>query len=678
METLSKDVQYLKGVGPRRSSQLRRLGIETVFDLLWHVPRSYFNRGNLHEIGKLQDGENANIRGTVMGTEARRSRRGMSLFKALIRDDTGLITAVWFNQPHLDGKIKSGQDVFITGKVKASYGSFDIVVSEYEVLEGEDLDFKVLPLYPLTDGINQKYMRKLTLAVLEEYLHFYPEILTTEIREQYGLCPIYAAFRSIHFPEDGPSYLQARKRLAFEELYLFQISLRQDKKQSMQPASCIVHRGKGGLMAQVERDLPFILTMAQRQALQEIFADMEADRPMNRLLQGDVGSGKTVVAALAMAKAVSSGYQAAIMAPTEILAEQHLQALRRFFRNTEVAISSLTGSTTAAERRGIMEGMKSGGANILVGTHALIADGVEFRSLGLVIIDEQHRFGVRQRALLGAKGKTPDVLVMSATPIPRTLALTAYGDLSLSVIDELPPDRKPIKTVHIKANERMRAYRFIGQEAGRGTQAYVVCPLVEESEKQDLQAAVSLYEELRHEILPELTVGLVHGRMKAAEKDYIMGQFKAGAIKVLVSTTVIEVGVDVPNASIMVIEHAERFGLSQLHQLRGRVGRGSQQSYCLLIADPRTEEARARIRAMERSNDGFLLAQEDMRLRGPGDFWGVRQHGLHLLKVADLLKDQRIIEMAHHLADSHLRDDDQDIILYIDQKFKKTTEIAKN
>lgn len=678
MEELRKDIQYIKGVGPRRSSQLRRLGIETVFDLLWHVPRAYFNRGNLHDIGDLKDGINANIRGIVLGTEARRSRRGLSLFKALIQDDSGMITAVWFNQPHLPGKINTGQEIFISGRVKASYGSMDIQVSEYEILEGEDLDFKVLPLYPLTEGLNQKYMRRLALIALNDYLGVYPEIFSREIRQQYGLCSIESALRSIHFPEDGPAYLQARKRLAFEELYLFQVSLRQEKDKGHNAAACIIHRAKGQLVARVEEDLPFSLTLAQRNALQEIFGDMEAAKPMNRLLQGDVGSGKTVVAALAMAKAVSSGYQAAIMAPTEILAEQHYQALQRFFRNTEVSIASLTGGTTAAERRMIMENIKNGNLDMLVGTHALIGEEVEFKSLGLAIIDEQHRFGVRQRALLGAKGMTPDVLVMSATPIPRTLALTAYGDLSLSVIDELPPGRKPIKTIHIKVAERIRAYSFILQEEEKGTQAYVVCPLVEESEKQDLQAAVSLYEELKREILPALSVGLVHGRMKAAEKEYIMTQFKAGAIKVLVSTTVIEVGVDVPNASIMVIEHAERFGLSQLHQLRGRVGRGSQQSYCLLIADPRTDEAWARIRAMERTNDGFQLAQEDMRIRGPGDFWGVRQHGLHLLKVADLIKDNRIIEMAHHLADRQTPADWEKIGFYIDQKFKKSAAIAPN
>jgi len=678
METLEKDVQYLKGVGPRRSGQLKRLGIETVFDLLWHVPRAYFNRGNLHEIGKLKDGDNANIRGMVLGTEARRSRRGMSLFKALIQDESGMVTALWFNQPHLTGKISSGQEIFISGRVKASYGSMDIQVSEYEILEGEDLDFKVLPLYPLTEGVNQKYLRKLVISALDDYLPAYPEIFSNEIREQYGLSPIQTALRSIHFPEDGPGYLSARKRLAFEELYLFQISLRQERQRGQQPVYCSVHRTKGPVVARVEEDLPFKLTAAQRGVLQEIFRDMEAEYPMNRLLQGDVGSGKTVVAALAMAKAVASGYQAAIMAPTEILAEQHYHAMCRFFRGTEVSIASLTGGTGASERRTIMEGIKTGGLDILVGTHALIGDEVEFKSLGLVIIDEQHRFGVRQRALLGAKGKTPDVLVMSATPIPRTLALTAYGDLSLSVIGELPPGRKPIKTVHVKAAERMRAYHFIQQEAVKNIQAYVVCPLVEESEKQDLQAAVSLYEELRREILPELSVGLVHGRMKPAEKEYVMNQFKAGAIKVLVSTTVIEVGVDVPNASIMVIEHAERFGLSQLHQLRGRVGRGTQQSYCLLIADPRNDEAWARIQAMERSNDGFQLAQEDMRIRGPGDFWGVRQHGLHLLKVADLLKDSRIIDMAHHLAETKSPADWEVLGQYIDQKFKKSAAIAPN
>lgn len=678
MEELLKDVQYLKGVGPRRSGQLKRLGIETVFDLLWHVPRAYFNRGNLHEIAKLRDGDTANVRGVVVAVEARRSRRGMSLVKAIIQDNSGMITAVWFNQPHLAGKISDGQEIFISGRVKASYGSMNIQVSEYEIMDSEDEDFKVMPLYHLTEGLNQKYMRKLVLAVIDGYLQFYPEILESDIRQRYGLCSIHFALRAIHFPDDGPSYLQARKRLAFEELYLFQVSLRQRQSGGDKPSICTVHREKSPLVARVEADLPFELTPAQRRVLGDIFTDMEAAYPMNRLLQGDVGSGKTVVAALSMAKSVSSGFQAAIMAPTEILAEQHYQALQRFFRTTEVAIACLTGGTPAAQRRVIMEATRSGELDILVGTHALIGDEVLFQSLGLVIIDEQHRFGVRQRALLGTKGTAPDVLVMSATPIPRTLALTAYGDLSLSVIDELPPGRKSIKTIHIKMSERIRAYRFILQESARHTQAYVVCPLVEESEKQDLLAAVTLYEELKREILPELNIGLIHGRMKPAEKDYIMRQFKAGQIQVLVSTTVIEVGVDVPNASIMVIEHAERFGLSQLHQLRGRVGRGNQQSYCLLIADPRTDEGWARIRAMERSNDGFELAQEDMRIRGPGDFWGVRQHGLHLLKVADLLKDNRIIEMVNHLVGQQSHADWEKYQTYIEQKFKKSDSIAPN
>ena len=487
------------------------------------------------------------------------------------------------------------------------------------------------------------------------------------------------AIRNIHFPEDGPSYLAARKRLALEELTLFQISLLAGKPSAVPPDGFISHLEKNGLVENVRSRLPFQLTFAQQRVISEIFRDMESARPMNRLLQGDVGSGKTVVAALAMAKAVASGYQAVIMAPTEILAEQHLQSLQRIFAQTGVVIASLTGGMPPREKESVIEATRTGEIDILAGTHALIQEEVVFSKLGLAVIDEQHRFGVRQRAILNNKGLAPDMLVMSATPIPRTLALTAYGELSLSTIDELPPGRLPVKTVHIPVADRMRAYRFIRQEAAKNVQAYVVCPLVEESEKQDLQAAVSLYEELKNEVLPDLKLGLLHGRMKNAQKEIVINSFKKGDIQVMVTTTVIEVGVDVPDASIMVIEHAERFGLSQLHQLRGRVGRGRHQSYCLMIADPRTEEAAARLQAMQKSNDGFKLAQEDLRIRGPGDFWGVKQHGLHQLKVADLVKDYKLVETSRELAQNLMGPEE---LLpwqsYAEHKFKKCEDIIQN
>ncbi len=678
MDKLFADIQYVKGVGPKRSLLLRRLGIDNILDLLWYVPRAYFNRSKSQQIASVKEGDNVNIRGMVRATHSRRARRGMAVFKAVIEDDSGFITAVWFNQPFISGLVKNDQEIYISGKVKGSLGNLEVHVSEYEILDTEDIIFTVLPVYSLTEGLNQKTMRRLALHVLEEYLPCYPEIMEPSITEQYGLCDIKFALRNIHFPEDGPAYLAARKRLAFEELILFQIGLQVNKAINLPQRGYISHLEKNNLVDSINRKLPFKLTSAQQRVIGEIFRDMESTRPMNRLLQGDVGSGKTVVAALAMAKAVSSGYQAAIMAPTEILAQQHFQNLQRIFAETDVVIASLTGGMPLRDKESIIEAARSGEIDIIVGTHALIQEQVVFNKLGLAVIDEQHRFGVRQRAILNNKGLTPDMLVMSATPIPRTLALTIHGELSLSTIDELPPGRYPVKTVYIPAADRIRAYRFIGQEAAKTVQAYIVCPLVEESEKQDLQAAVSLYEELKQKILPNLKLGLLHGRMKSREKEQVIQSFKNGNIQVLVTTTVIEVGVDVPNATIMVIEHAERFGLSQLHQLRGRVGRGRQQSYCLMIADPRTEEAAARLQAMQKSNDGFKLAQDDLRIRGPGDFWGVKQHGLHQLKVADLIKDQKIVETSRELV---LNMQPEQLVCwkaYAEHKFKKNPDIVQN
>lgn len=676
MDRLFNKVQFLKGVGPKRSINLGRLGVETVFDLLWNIPRAYYNRENCKKIAELQVGDNASIRGIVKGCRMSRSRNGMYIFKAMLEDSTGSISAVWFNQPYLSGMIKTGQELFLSGRLKDSYRTAEINVTEYEILEDEDQDAKVVPVYALSEGLSQKVMRAMMLQVLQDYLSDYPEVIAKNIREEYALCDIAFAFANIHFPEGREAYLEARKRLALEELFLFQMSLRNEEK--VIAGDYVIHQEKTDLPERLKNNLPFDLTRAQRRVLKEIYRDMESPYSMNRLLQGDVGSGKTVVAAMAMARAVASGFQASIMAPTEILVEQHYLAIQSFFSGSEVIIARLTGGTPAAERRTIMEALATGEIDIIVGTHALIQDELLFKNLGLAVIDEQHRFGVKQRSLLAAKGKAPDVLVMTATPIPRTLALTVYGELELSVIDELPPGRKATKTRFIRPSAKNKVYSFIRSELEKGSQVYVVCPLVEESEKQDLQAAVSLYDELKSGIFPDFSVGLVHGRMKSRDKELVMEEFKKGQIQVLVSTTVIEVGVDVPNASIMIIEHADRFGLSQLHQLRGRVGRGARQSYCIMVAEPKTEEAFKRLKAMENSNDGFELAQMDLLIRGPGDFWGVRQHGLKQLKVANLAKDQKLIELSRELAKKLEVEDLEFCELYIEKKFKKTEDIAPN
>lgn len=677
MERLLTSVQFLKGVGPKRSRQLSRLGIENIFDLLWYVPRNYYNQGNLTRIAGLKADDKVNLRAVVQAVKSNRTRSGMNLFKAMLKDESGFIPAVWFNQPYIKNIIKPGQELFVSGRVKTSYGKMEINVTEYEIMDNSS-EFKILPVYPLTDGLNQNLLRKIMVHILQEYLYDYPEILNRDIREKYGFYDICSAFRNIHFPSGREAYLQARRRLALEELFLFQISLYQEKKTITIPQKYKIQQEKNDLVKQIMNNLPFQLTFAQNKVLKEIFKDMESPINMNRLLQGDVGSGKTVVAGLAMAKSVSSGFQAAIMAPTEILAEQHYYSLNKLFAGTQVVIARLTGGISNAERKMVLEATAYGEINILVGTHALIQEDVSFADLGLAVIDEQHRFGVKQRAILSEKGDMPDVLVMTATPIPRTLALTVYGQLDLSIINELPPGRKPVITRYIKQSSRQRAYNFIRKEIKENIQAYVVCPLVEDSEKQDLQAAVSLHEELRNKVFPDLNVGLIHGRMKPAEKDYIMDMFKKGIIQILVSTTVIEVGVDVPNASIMVIEHAERFGLSQLHQLRGRVGRGNRQSYCLLIGNPHTDEALKRLQVMELTSDGFKLAEEDLLIRGPGDFWGVKQHGLHQLKVANLARDQKIIELSRELVNRISSEQLDQLKNYIKIKFKKSDNVAKN
>lgn len=649
MEKLQNSIQFIKGVGPVRYQQLNRLEIETVFDMMWHMPRSYVDREVVTSIDALKAGDHTSIKAKIMGVSMARTRRGMSLFKALLQDDSGLITAVWFNQPFLKKTLKKGLNIYISGKVAYMGSQLEITVAEYDLLDEEENAKRIVPIYPLTEGLTQKSIRRIILAVLKDYSSLYPEILTEEIRGELELCDIEFAFLHIHNPNDWQNYSLARQRLAFEELLIFQLGL-QHKSAQLKKMVGLSLKEKDDLLLKVRKNLPYTLTRAQERVVNEIFIDMESTQSMNRLLQGDVGAGKTVVAALAAAKCVSSGFQVAIMAPTEILARQHLASLQNFFTGTDVAITCLTSGTHPTAREQILEALAKGEIRIIIGTHSLIQDDLAFSELALVIIDEQHRFGVRQRGKLSSKGRTPDLLVMTATPIPRTLALTLYGDLEISVIDELPPGRKEIRTKYFPAAARKSVYEFISKQLKQGEQAYFVCPLVEESQKQDLQAAVTLYEELSQNIFKNNKVGLLHGRLKPAEKETIIQSFKRREIDILVTTTVIEVGVDVPTATLMIIEHAERFGLAQLHQLRGRVGRGEKQSYCILLGNPQTPESMRRIKAMESTNDGFILAQEDLNIRGPGEFMGTRQHGLLQFKVADLSVDISLIEKTRRLA----------------------------
>lgn len=675
MDGLEKEVQYLKGVGPGRKVCLNRMGIYTLLDLFWHVPRTYIDRSNLTPLHDMEIDQMAQIQGRVTQTRTSTSRRGMNIFSAVVDTGEGFLTAVWFNQPYMNTILKIDQDIYVSGKIKPGVRGPEMHVYEYDILSANNTECNLTPVYNLTEGISQKTMRQLISYILEKHRADYPEILDDILLEKYGLCSMENALKNMHFPQNQQSFFQARRRMAFEELLLFQLGFRleEDSKQ----VNAVIHEEKNELVKQVTDNLPFKLTAAQQKVLHHIYTDMESPRVMNRLLQGDVGSGKTIIAVLAMVKAVASGFQAAIMAPTEILAQQHYKSLQNILAATDIQIGLLTGSTGIKERDNLFTAIASGDINIVIGTHALFQNQVIFNHLGLVVIDEQHRFGVRQRSELVCKGENPDVLVMTATPIPRTLALTIYGNLQVSIIDEMPPGRRNIKTRFLDYKFKNDAYRFVGSQVEQGLQAYVVCPLIEESEKQDLQAAASLYDELRTSVFPDKAVGLIHGRLKPAEKGAVMREFIAGQIQILVSTTVIEVGIDVANASVMVIEQAERFGISQLHQLRGRVGRGNHQSYCILLAEPKTDEARKRLQAVEQTNDGFELARIDMLIRGPGDFWGVRQHGLDQLKIASLIEDYEIIEQAQECAAANKWPMEK-IKPYFEARFNHRTDYLRN
>ena len=635
----------IKGIGPGREKQLHKLGITNITSLLTYFPRTYEDRRTIYRIGDLKSGMTGGVVGNVIAVQEKRPRPRLSILEVVIADGTGPLKIVLFNQGYKKNFYKKGQRLYAYGKAEFQYGSMQMNTPQIENLgDGGEPDRGIVPIYALADGVSQFVVRS---SVRNWFAanHELPEILPAEVREAYQYMTRYDAFKMMHFPSSSERYEEARHQLAYEELFVMQagLALLRNKEHC--------HRGpkmgpNGELMAQCIENLPFSLTGDQQRALEDIRIDMEDERPMQRLLQGDVGSGKTVVATLSLLKAVENGYQGALMAPTEILAAQHYEGIADVCGNLGITIELLTGSTTKKEKERIYEGLADGSINMIIGTHALIQEGVNFHNLGLVIIDEQHRFGVEQRARLQQKGTYPHVLIMTATPIPRTMTLSVYGDLAVSLIKEMPPGRKPVKTYAVDSSYKERLRTFFGKEMAEGRQVYVVCPLVEESEKLDLQAAEELYLELKEYFYKAYEVGLVHGRMKPSEKDEVMNAFHKGEISLLVSTTVIEVGVNVPNATIMCIEGAERFGLSQLHQLRGRVGRGSHQSYCILVSDSKNDVSQVRLKLMEQTQDGFELAEQDLLLRGSGQLFGLAQSGLPDLRVANIIKDIEILVQA--------------------------------
>lgn len=639
---LNAEISQISGVGKYRERHFKRLGLHTAYDMLCYFPRSYEDRSTIKRICDLIDGETVCIKATACTVfKSRRVRRGLSYQKVTVTDNTGVVFITWFNQDYLAKNFDLSAEYIYYGKIAVKNGRVEM--NSPVIVK----DNKIEPVYPLTSGLTQNIFRKVMENCIG-YINQIPESLPARIREKYTLCAIDYAIDNIHFPKSFKKLTHARYRLAFEELFLLQLGLRMLKKRrTVLTAKALCNR------ANVEgfiKTLPFSLTRAQNRVIEEILSDMQNVRVMNRLVQGDVGSGKTIVAAIAMLVAADSGAQAAMMAPTEILAQQHYQSIRGYLEKMGVKISLLTGSMSPKQKLAVYDEIKNGQVQIVIGTHALLQSGVEFKNLCLVVTDEQHRFGVKQRSALAEKGNTPHLLVMTATPIPRTLSLILYGDLDVSIIDELPPGRKTIETYAVNESMRKRINKFMLRQLSEGRQIYIVCPLVEENEDLELKAATEYADHLQNNVLKGFSVGLIHGRMKAKDKDDIMRRFANGQINVLVSTTVIEVGVNVPNASLMIIENAERFGLSQLHQLRGRVGRGEWKSYCILFCEGGSDITRQRMKIMTETSDGFKIAEKDLELRGPGEFFGTRQHGLPELKVANLYSDMDLVKKSGQAA----------------------------
>lgn len=651
---LYSPVTELKGIKAVRAAQLQKLGIKTLYDLIAYFPRDYEDRTRIVPISELEPDRPACFEAMVISSpRTAHIRKGLTLTKVQVGDLTGRLNLTFFNQPYVASNLKYGESYRFFGTMQSDFGaSMQNPVFEAVSQCGRTTG-RLFPIYGLTAGLSNQTVIRSVEQALDACADSLCDFLPPSVREQYGLCDVAFAYRTIHAPQNAEMLSIARRRIVFEEFFTLAAGLQILRKDRTFHEGAVLDCG---MLGDFLSALPFSLTGAQMRVIRQIEKDFMSGRPMNRLVQGDVGSGKTMVAAAAAFLAAKNGHQTALMAPTEILAEQHFASLRPLFERFGIRCALLTGSMKAAEKRAVKEAIADGSAAIVIGTHALLTADVDFQKLGLIIADEQHRFGVSQRAVLAAKGKSPHLLVMSATPIPRTLALIAYGELDVSVIDELPPGRQKIDTFLVNETYRRRLNAFIEKQCAEGGQVYIVCPAVEESETLSLKSAESWAQTLQSAVFPNLRVGLLHGQMKGAEKDAVMKAFSRHEIDILVSTTVIEVGVDVPNANLMVIENAERFGLSQLHQLRGRVGRGSRKSYCVLISSNQNPQTRERLDALCQSGDGFVIAQKDLDLRGPGDFFGSRQHGLPMLKVASLQMDVKTLEQAQQAANDALGD----------------------
>ena len=716
-------LQYIKGVGPKRSEALANIGIHSIKDLFSYFPRGYLDRSQIVRITDLkkyiEKDEAVTIFAEVFRQEARRMRRSNKMiFMLTVKDESGFLSCVWFEGFYwLKDAFEVGELLALSsiptldklGRPQFVHPQFDRLKS----IEEDEPDWGklfntggIIPKYSSSAelekaGLDSRGFRRIIRNAMDHHIAVIEETLSPDIVRRHALCDERSAIRSIHFPGSFQELKAAQRRLKFEELFFLQLMLALRKRGAQQQVRGITYNTKSKLARQLVSTLTFEMTQAQKRVVQEIIDDLSSPYPMNRLLQGDVGSGKTIVALLCALIAVENGLQVAFMAPTEILAEQHYQTLQSFLRGLPVNVRMLIGGQRKKLREDVLEDIRSGSANIIVGTHALVEEKVEFAKLGFIIVDEQHRFGVLQRATLRGKGINPDVLVMTATPIPRTLAMTLYGDLEVSIIDEQPANRKPIRTALRNESQKNKVYQFLRDEIDRGRQAYIVFPLIEESEKMDLKAAVKEFELLQKNVFPNYRLGLLHGRLKPEIKDEVMQKFKAGEIQILVSTTVIEVGIDIPNATIMIIENAERFGLSQLHQLRGRVGRGTDQSYCILIANyhwfdthvkrgetqelrNEKEYAHTRLETMVQTTDGFTIAEVDLKLRGPGEFFGTRQSGLPALRIANLVDDADLLSLARKDAfeliknDPHLREESNECIRkHFEEEFKEILELGK-
>ena len=657
------NIMYLKGVGPRRAAALGKLNIFTMYDFLRHYPRDYEDRQRITPIAAVQADEPVIVVGRISNLTRRKTGRGLSIISGILSDQSGHIQVTWFNQDYIMEKISSGMHLVIIGKAKYdSYSGQPAItqITSFSILDyGEKPPLGIVPIYPATASLNQNFFRT-AMKNLFNKMPPLTEILPAAIMDELNLMSLDSAMRAIHFPKTYEELSAARRRLAFDELFLIQCGLMLIKRQNQDERLGVACKKNGQLLKDVQKSLPFELTGDQKKVFRVVSKDMESKLPMRRLIQGDVGSGKTVVAMFALVKAVENKFQGAFMAPTEILAAQHYEKFVKQLEPFGVRVGLLSAKVTRLkkQREEVYRKIAEQEFDIVIGTHALLQEGVQFKNLGLVVTDEQHRFGVSQRSKLEKKsGAIPDMLVMTATPIPRTMTLTVYGDLDVSLIKQMPPGRKPIETFAKKLADRTKIYKFVKEEITAGRQAYVVCPLIERSESETMahiEPAEEIFDVLSKGIFKDTTCGLLHGKLKPSEKNSVMEKFRAGEIKLLVSTTVVEVGVDVPNASVMVVEHAERFGLAQLHQLRGRVGRGSEKSYCILISNGRGNNAKERLAIMERTDDGFKLAEKDLQLRGPGQFFGEIQHGLPDLKIADVFKDYNILIEARDAAEKYI------------------------